>query len=642
MMYSLKVRGTPQNEDNKSSAQRAKTYAPSSSIFPPSKPSSPDSAGTTHAEDTDIDLLNFSAGNPRVEHITGVVHLYRHLIDDQDDAGLAPEKQSFSTDTSTPSSGLPPPSRTEQLCVLSLPPDMGFPELCTFLGAYFDRVKEIRLVRRDSAAKSTCLVLLRFDAQDAADGFYTDFNGKPFCILEPEFVCRLLYVKEVEVSESFNNNSNGDGKRGETGERTEKTVPPATNRPTATFASVAAGKSATTPPPPSGTQQKLQRSYSPPRPPPGATELPSCPVCLERLDEHVSGIVTTVCNHKFHNQCLRQWGDTSCPVCRYCQHPTENTSHCASCGSSSDLWICLICGHVGCGRYRGSHAATHWQESGHGYALELESQRVWDYASDAYVHRLIRSKTDGKLVEVPAPGASRGTAGRRDSSSCGGHGGRGSDCAGGECSNEHSHGDDGHCISGGGGDCGDYGEGGLDPDVEEALVLSKLDVLAQEYNHLLVSQLESQRHHYEGLLAKQQRELEAGITEEKEKNEAAMTAADLAEGVALEAQRRKQQLESKLGELKSQLDTSKKETAFLKELNDTLLANQKDFAVKLKGADANAAEQNAIIVDLQEQVRDLMVFIEAQQTISGSGEVAGGTVLPLPAAQQRRGGKKKK
>ncbi len=34
--------------------------------------------------------------------------------------------------------------------------------------------------------------------------------------------------------------------------------------------------------------------------------------------------------------------------------------------------------------------------------------QVWDYAGDNYVHRLIQSKTDGKLVEVPspAPGAS--------------------------------------------------------------------------------------------------------------------------------------------------------------------------------------------------------------------------------------------
>jgi BRCA1-associated protein len=623
-MYSLRV--AVQKEDEKSWSRRTKTETPSTSSSPPSNPSPPGTAGTPPqgtAEPDNVDLLNFSAGNPRVEHITGIVHLYRHLIDEED-AGLATEKSS-----SAPS-GLPP-SRTEQLCVLSLPPDMGFPELCTFLGAYFDRVKEIRLVRRDSAAKSTCLVLLNFDAQDAADGFYIDFNGKPFCILEPEFVCRLLYVKAVEVSDSFNNNNK------ETTTKEDKKVPSASpaTATAATFASVTAagvkpGTTTTTSP----TQQTKQHKYSPPKPPPGVTELPSCPVCLERLDSHVSGIVTTVCNHKFHNQCLRQWGDTSCPVCRYCQHPTESTSHCASCGSSTDLWICLICGKVGCGRYRGSHAAAHWQESGHGYALELESQRVWDYASDAYVHRLIRSKTDGKLVEVPAPGG-RGTVGR-STSSCGGgggHNGGGGHGGDGECSSEHQH------SHGDGGEGGEYG--GLDPDMEEAMVLSKLDVLAQEYNHLLVSQLESQRNHYEGLLEKQQREFEVGIEEEKKNAGVAKVAEEKAEGVAVEAERRKQQLESKLAELSSQLATSKKETSFLKELNDTLLANQKDFAVKLKAAEANAAEQNAMIIDLQEQVRDLMVFLEAQ-TIAGSGEVAGGTVLPLPAAPQRRGGKKKK
>ena len=32
--------------------------------------------------------------------------------------------------------------------------------------------------------------------------------------------------------------------------------------------------------------------------------------------------------------------------------------------------------------------------------MELGSNRVWDYAGDNYVHRLVQNKADGKLVEV--------------------------------------------------------------------------------------------------------------------------------------------------------------------------------------------------------------------------------------------------
>lgn len=51
-------------------------------------------------------------------------------------------------------------------------------------------------------------------------------------------------------------------------------------------------------------------------------------------------------------------------------------------------------------RYKAGHATRHWKETQHCYSLELETQRVWDYVGDNYVHRLIQSKTDGKLVEL--------------------------------------------------------------------------------------------------------------------------------------------------------------------------------------------------------------------------------------------------
>lgn len=47
----------------------------------------------------------------------------------------------------------------------------------------------------------------------------------------------------------------------------------------------------------------------------------------------------------------------SCPVCRYVQTPeTIPDNQCQECHSSESLWICLICGYVGCGRYVQGHA----------------------------------------------------------------------------------------------------------------------------------------------------------------------------------------------------------------------------------------------------------------------------------------------
>ena len=52
-------------------------------------------------------------------------------------------------------------------------------------------------------------------------------------------------------------------------------------------------------------------------------------------------------------------------------------------------------------QYVNFHAEHHYRETMHTYALELETQRVWDYAGDGYVHRIIQNKADGKLVEFP-------------------------------------------------------------------------------------------------------------------------------------------------------------------------------------------------------------------------------------------------
>ena len=127
-------------------------------------------------------------------------------------------------------------------------------------------------------------------------------------------------------------------------------------------------------------------------------ELPSCPVCLERLDSTVTGLVTLPCAHTFDCDCLRKWrGDSRCPVCRVSHlllsateaKPIEKNeitrlTECATCGNTENNWICVVCGVVGCGRYDPGkgHARRHWEESGHILAMELETQRVWDYNGD--------------------------------------------------------------------------------------------------------------------------------------------------------------------------------------------------------------------------------------------------------------------
>lgn len=65
---------------------------------------------------------------------------------------------------------------------------------------------------------------------------------------------------------------------------------------------------------------------------------------------------------------------------------TVFTPLCMDCGLSDGIWLCMICCHTGCGRYKARHAQQHFLSSGHSLSLELASGLIWDYRSDAYVH----------------------------------------------------------------------------------------------------------------------------------------------------------------------------------------------------------------------------------------------------------------
>lgn len=134
-----------------------------------------------------------------------------------------------------------------------------------------------------------------------------------FCPLEPEITCQLVFVKNVEITGSNGISEDSKPLHASAGSRDgAELVVGSTSESHNSSAAV-----------------EVQKA------PPGMTELPSCPVCLDRLDCSISGIVTTVCNHRFHNECLRQWADTSCPVCRYCEAPRGNVPTCMVCSTHS-------------------------------------------------------------------------------------------------------------------------------------------------------------------------------------------------------------------------------------------------------------------------------------------------------------------
>ncbi|RWR75689.1 BRCA1-associated protein [Cinnamomum micranthum f. kanehirae] len=408
-----------------------------------------------------------------------------------------------------------PAGRTTLLFVLAVPSRMTTEDFLFFCASHVDHLAEIELIRND-AVDDRYSILIKLDNQKGADSFYRNFNGRRFSSSEAE-ICHILFIDSVEYTE-------------------------------------------------------LSEIAS--TPPIGHTELPTCPVCLERLDQDTSGILTTLCDHSFQCSCISKWTDSSCPVCRFCLQQSEKPT-CFVCETSENIWICIICGFVGCGRYKEGHGIRHWKDTQHCYSLDLETQRVWDYVGDTYVHRLNQSKSDGKLVELNS-----------------------------------------HCRSIGEDDCGTC-ECSDDSGISGALFSSKVDAIVDEYNHLLATQLENQRQYYESLLAEAKAKREKSISE----------AVELA-------------VSSKLQDIQDKLEKCIEDKKVVADINENLVKNQDLWRKKVK--EIEERERTALrlrdnkILDLEEQIRDLTVYVEAQKTLdnmTGADDIRGGTILPFPLQQ---------
>lgn len=588
--------------------------------------------------------LAFSAGNPRAEIIHGELHLFRDTL-----TGSA--SSSEPTGHARDDADALPRGRNPTVCVLAVPSSISVGDFCRFVAAFAPKMMEMRMVAPRSAGESkdedltgrptgrptgprptetepaltretafetsdgtgeaagdaraspsslpapgsSYAVIVRFVDQTSADAFVHNYHNRKFNAFCEE-KCRALFVRRVEVTTETGN--------------------------VAASAAASADDDA------------------------ALVELPSCPVCLDRLDTEASGVVTTVCSHAFHASCMSHWEDNSCPVCRYTASP-ESATACAfpGCGKTSEtaaLWACLICGRVGCGRYDGKHSLEHWRETGHCYAMELRTQRVWDYVRDGFVHRLIQSKAG--LVELTR-GARVGEARRGERS--GGDASVSGDVDGASLSKRRGGG-------GGGSASLDHGLGAeyddeypLDPGLEEALVSSKLDAIHAEYSALLASQLDSQRRYFEGLVAAAAAEKEGALSAAA----AAERQAEVIAGAVRDAREARRELKATRAERDARAraaEALEEENAFLRSVNDALTLNrreaERDAAAAAAGLSSSEHEKNERIRELEEQVRDLMVFLDAREKAEAAAAVApdaadgSGNDARAPSGASIRGG----
>ncbi|KAJ9651297.1 hypothetical protein H2198_009419 [Neophaeococcomyces mojaviensis] len=585
-------------------------------------PSSPDDqrVDEIYVESTDMDSITTGIGTSIASAQTrarftevegggpaeyGIVHLYR---DAEETPGLYHEHQRISSSDLVwngsasarlhlPSNkSIPPPKDDEcsMLSILAVPSYLTPKDFLAFVGQDTrNAVSHFRMIR--TSRLNRYMVLMKFKDGRFARQWQQDWNGKVFNSVEPE-TCHVVFIKSVDVLHNRDLQS-----------ARERAVSSAAK----STASNATDKSLSLRP-------SLGPSNKPLAPPtPSLVELPTCPVCLERMDES-TGLLTILCQHVFHCSCLEKWSGGGCPVCRY-SHDDFSTGaaasragkakkyldsrgeyeindevlECSECRLTQTLWQCLICGYIGCGRYAGKHAYKHYEQTSHTFALDLESQRVWDYDRDCYVHRIIAngSSTNGeKLIEIPGR--------RRD------------------------------------------GQPTALEDIDRDLDIAKRENLAFEYTQLLTSQLESQRIYFEEVLARAadkaadaskraeraveevtaaQARLEATLRSSTELHEKFK---DL-EKEAMRAQSRNKQLQDSTKTLKDkngELETlselqSKKIKALETDLRTVSSRLSKEQEDRLRILEEECATKNFFIEALQEERRDLRVRLDAEQQI---------------------------
>ncbi|KAJ5101466.1 hypothetical protein NUU61_003688 [Penicillium alfredii] len=127
-----------------------------------------------------------------------------------------------------------------------------------------------------------------------------------------------------------------------------------------------------------------------------------------RLPAVIEGIMTAMTFSKREE--VKAWEQEFVP----CEHTlnlvqqdrkgveSQDSSHCTTCDLTENLWICLECGNIGCGRSQfggtrgNSHALAHADSTSHAAAVKLGSITA-EGSADIYCYRCNEERTDPEL-----------------------------------------------------------------------------------------------------------------------------------------------------------------------------------------------------------------------------------------------------
>lgn len=252
----------------------------------------------------------------------------------------------------------------------------------------------------------------------------------------------------------------------------------------------------------------------------------------------------------------------------------------------------------------------------------------------SYVHRLIQTRTDGKLVELPSasslitpshPHIPRALpfGGPASMSSHSTHTPRASIDSTRAASDDNS--------------TREMGDAG--PSTNDVEKMSTIEAITLEYSYLLSSQLEAMRQHYDGMLSATHASsstLSANIADLDSRLHAAEASAAAAQAERDKAVKRA----DKVGELSRELHRT---LQVEKALNEGLSQKVKSLTEKVEVEHKERTEMQDRVAGLEETVRDLMFALEAGAKIKQAGgedDGVGGDLMVRQTAAKGRKGKK--